>query len=92
MVKKRSRTVLTSGGLAPTLDEGGGEHSVIARAVLDVLQHNGGLMDGLNLYKEVSARVALAASQMRYEQVPAYAPLQYAGHEGGDFFIVPARQ
>jgi hypothetical protein len=38
MTKKRSRMVLTSGGLEPVLDAGGGNHSVFAKAVLDVLR------------------------------------------------------
>ncbi len=32
MNDKRSRTALTSGGLEPVLDRGGGDHSVFARA------------------------------------------------------------
>ena len=89
MAKKRSRTVLTSGGLEPTLDEGGAGHSVFARALLDVLQNNTEVLDGRHLYQEVSARVAYAASRMRFEQVPEYAPVRHSGHEGGDFFLVP---
>ncbi len=50
---RRSRTVLTSGGLQPVLDAGGGEHS------------------------------------LGVEQVPDYAPIQFAGHETGDFVLVP---
>jgi len=89
MAKKRSRTVLTSGGLEPTLDEGGGGHSVFAKALLDVLQSNNEVLDGRHLYQEVSARVAYAASRMRFDQVPEYAPVKHSGHEGGDFFLVP---
>ena len=89
MAKKRSRTVLTSGGLEPTLDEGGEGQSVFARALLDVLQNNNEVLDGRHLYQEVSARVAYAASRMRFEQVPEYAPVRHSGHEGGDFFLVP---
>jgi hypothetical protein len=89
MAKKRSRTVLTSGGLEPTLDEGGAGHSVFARALLEVLQSNNEVLDGRHLYQEVSARVAYAASRMRFEQVPEYAPVKHSGHEGGDFFLVP---
>ncbi len=41
LASKRSRTALTSGGLAPVLDAGGGGHSVFARAFLDFLEQNG---------------------------------------------------
>lgn len=92
MANKRSRTVLTSGGLAPVLDAGGGNHSVFAKALLDVLEANGDILEAQRLYREVSARVALAAERFRFEQVPEYAPIQHAGHEAGDFFFVPRRQ
>ena len=41
IAQKRSRTVLTSGGLEPVSDSGGGkEHSVFAKAFLTALQEN----------------------------------------------------
>ena len=89
MAAKRSRTVLTSGGLAPVLDSGEGKHSVFAKAMLDVLLANTDVLETQRLYREVAARVALAAERYRFEQIPEYAPIQYAGHEAGDFFFVP---
>jgi septal ring factor EnvC (AmiA/AmiB activator) len=90
MVVKRSRTVLTSGGVAPVLDEGGEEHSVFARAFLDALRSNNNILEGQQLYHQVSAAVAMAAERFRVDQVPEYAPIRHAGHESGDFFLVPA--
>jgi uncharacterized caspase-like protein len=90
MTKKRSRTVLSSGGVAPVLDAGGGDHSVFAKALLDVLKTNGDILEGATLYREVAARVAYAATRFEVEQVPEYAPIKYAGHDFGDFFFVPA--
>jgi hypothetical protein len=89
MTKKHSRTALTSGGVAPVLDAGGGNHSVFAKALLDVLKANGDVIDGSRLYQEVAARVAYAATRFHVEQVPEYAPIKYAGHDFGDFFFVP---
>lgn len=89
MTKKRSRTALTSGGVAPVLDAGGGNHSVFAKALLDVLKANGDVIDGSRLYREVAARVAYAATRFQMEQVPEYAPIKYSGHDFGDFFFVP---
>ena len=86
---KRSRTALTSGGLQPTLDSGGGQNSVFAKALLDVLAENDGLLEGQRVHQEVQARVTWAAEQVRFEQVPEYAPIRFAGHEGGEFFFVP---
>jgi hypothetical protein len=89
LASKRSRTALTSGGLAPVLDAGGGGHSVFARAFLDVLRQNSNLLEGQRLYSELSARVTYAASNLQFEQMPQYAPIKYSGHEAGDFFLVP---
>jgi len=90
MVAKRSRTVLTSGGVAPVMDEGGGKHSVFALSLITALRNNTDVMDGQRLYREVSASVALAADRFNIEQIPEYAPIKHAGHESGDFFLVPA--
>lgn len=89
MATKRSRTVLTSGGLAPVMDAGGGRHSVFAKALLEVLDANADALDGQRLHREVAARVAYAAANLRFEQVPEYAPIRFAGHEAGEFFLVP---
>lgn len=89
MASKRSRTVLTSGGLAPVMDAGGGRHSVFAKALLEVLDANRDTIDGQRLHREVAARVAYAAANMHFDQVPEYAPVRFAGHEAGEFFLVP---
>lgn len=88
MVAKRSRTALTSGGLQPVLDGGGGGHSVFAKALLDVLETNSEVIVAQTIYREVSARVAYAADPVM-EQVPEYAPIKYSGHEAGEFIFVP---
>lgn len=89
MAKRKSRTVLTSGGVAPVLDAGGGRHSVFAKALLEVLEANTAILDGQRLHRDVAARVAFAAANLRFDQVPEYAPIRYAGHEAGEFFLVP---
>jgi TPR repeat protein len=87
--EKRSRTVLSSGGLQPVLDTGGGNHSVFAKAFLDVLASNTEILDGQRLGLEIAARVSYAAANVAVEQDPQYAPIRYAGHEAGDFLFVP---
>lgn len=89
MANGRSRTALTSGGLSPVLDSGGGDHSVFAKVFFTILEDNNGLLAGQRLYREVSANVALMAAQFQIDQVPEYAPIKFAGHEAGDFFFVP---
>jgi uncharacterized caspase-like protein len=87
--QKRSRTVLSSGDLQPVLDIGGGNHSVFAKAFLDVLSENQDVLPGQQLYRQVSARVTYAAEALAVEQIPQYAPIRFAGHEAGDFLFVP---
>lgn len=89
MAKKRARTVLTSGGLKPVLDTSRGDHSIFAQAFIDVLKGNEGVIEGRRLFEQISERVTRAASELAFEQVPEYAPIQFAGHEGGDFFFLP---
>lgn len=90
LAKARSRTVLTSGGVQPVLDGGGGAHSIFAKSFLEVLNGNGDVLEGQRLYREVSARVLdLASRKGQIEQRPEYAPLKYAGHESGDFLFLP---
>lgn len=89
IVQMRSRTALTSGGLAPVLDGGGGNHSVFAKAFLDVLAGMSEITEGQRVFMEVSARVAYNANRYQIEQVPEYAPIKFSGHESGDFVFIP---
>ena len=89
MSQKRARVVLTSGGLAPVLDFGGGDHSVFAKAFVEVLESNTDLLTGRSLHQAIAARVAHAAANYEFEQLPEYAPIARAGHEAGDFFLLP---
>ncbi|HET6604629.1 MAG TPA: caspase family protein [Xanthomonadaceae bacterium] len=89
MVEGRSRTALTSGGVQPVPDVGSGKHSYFARALLNVLENNGRLLEAQRLYREVNSALALAAVDSPVPQNPGYSPIQFAGHETGDFFFVP---
>ncbi len=89
MIKTRSRTVLTSGSLKPVMDGGGEGHSVFAKALIDTLQKNDGLLEGEKLYRIVSSNIVSSASRFDIEQVPQYAPIRLSGHEAGEFFFVP---
>jgi formylglycine-generating enzyme required for sulfatase activity/peptidoglycan hydrolase-like protein with peptidoglycan-binding domain len=81
--RKKSRTVLASGGLEPVSDSGGSGHSVFAKAFMDALRDNEGVIDGLDVFVYVRKQVRLNA-----DQVPNYANIRYAGHEvGGDFLF-----
>ncbi len=80
MTKSRSRTVLSSGGVQPVLDEGGGNHSIFANALLSALKNNNDVLQGYALYRRVVRDVSLGSGSI---QTPEYAPIKHAGHETG---------
>lgn len=85
----RSRMALTSGGLAPVPDVGADGNSRFARAFIDALEDNNQLMEGQRLFREITTTLALAASETNLIQVPEYAPIRFAGHEAGEFLLLP---
>ena len=89
MLDGKSRTALTSGGVQPVLDTGSGKHSYFTRAFVNALQDNNRMLEAQRLYREVSSSLALAAIDSPITQTPGYSPIQFAGHESGDFFFVP---
>jgi hypothetical protein len=90
MNTRKARTVLTSGGVQPVMDEGGGDHSVFAKAFLTVLRSNQRVLEDYDVFRSVAGQVSRSASSAGFEQKPQYAPLQHAGHEGSPFFFVPS--
>ena len=89
MITLRSRTVLTSGGLQPVLDSGGGNHSIFAKELLQALRSNADVLEGPLLYSQVARRVKTAATRLGYDQTPEYAPINFAGDLGAPFFFRP---
>lgn len=87
--KKRARVALTSGGLEPVVDGGGGAHSLFARSLLDVMEHIQGPLAAQEMSVAVQARFAHLARRLQLPQQPHYAPIAFAGHEAGDFVLVP---
>ena len=85
----RSRTALTSGGLAPVPDAAAGGNSLFAQAFITALEDNNALMPAQRLFREVSLGLATAATEASLPQAPEYAPIQFAGHEAGEFFFQP---
>jgi len=85
----RVRSVLSSGGLAPVLDQGAERHSIFARALLTVLSLAREPLSADRLYQAVSARVAFRSAELGVVQRPEYAQIGFAGHEGGDFIFQP---
>lgn len=83
----RSRIALTSGGVQPVPDTGPSGHSFFARAFLNVLEDNRGLLEATRLYQDVSASLALATLDSPIVQDPQFAPIRFAGHESGTFVL-----
>ena len=89
--KNRSRIAMTSGGMEPVVDGGGRGHSIFARSLIDVLGNLREPVQAQQLFNAVNARFALLAQRMRVTQQPEYAPIRFAGHESGDFVLVPTQ-
>lgn len=85
--RKRSRFVLTSGGTAPVLDGGGGDHSVFARAFLDVLEDNENIISAHTMFERLAGKVMFLAEKQNFEQAPEFGHLRSAGHESGVFYL-----
>ncbi len=86
ILAKRSRTVLSSGGLEPVMDGGGEGHSVFAKAFIDALRENDAVMDGQALFATIRRPIVLNS-----DQTPEYSDIRQAGHDGGDFLFVRRR-
>jgi uncharacterized caspase-like protein len=84
LAARRSRSIMTSGGLEPVSDAGAGNHSIFAAALLKALRENRQPLEAGRLFVQIRDRVALNAAQ-----TPQYAPLRNAGHDGGDFIFAP---
>ena len=83
IVKTKSRTVLTSGGLEPIMDSGGGSHSVFAEAFITLLAENTEVLDASQLFRQLRPKVMVNS-----DQTPEYGDIRKAGHDGGDFLFV----
>ncbi|OHC67820.1 MAG: hypothetical protein A3H93_16560 [Rhodocyclales bacterium RIFCSPLOWO2_02_FULL_63_24] len=83
LAQKRARTALVSGGLEPVEDAGGGKHSVFAKAFIDALWANTGVVDMSQIFSSMRRQVVLSA-----QQTPQYSDIRQVGHEGGDFIFV----
>ena len=83
MAVKRARVAMTSGGLEPVLDGGGGGHSVFAKAFLDVLRGNQDVLEARTVFDRLRRPVIVNSAQ-----TPDYADIRNAGHDGGEFLFV----
>jgi len=71
------------------MDGGGGKYSVFASVFIDILSQNQDVLEGMRLYREVSARVVNIARKQKFDQQPEYGAIRFAGGDSGDFLFVP---
>ena len=86
MARKKARVVMTSGSLEP-VEDGRGKHSPFARAILNALNENQGVIDGVKLFNTIRRPVMVNANQ-----TPQYSDVRRAGHDAGDFLFVRRKQ
>lgn len=89
LAQQRVRVAMTSGGLEPVADGGSVDHSLFARSLLDMLDQVRAPVAAQELFQAVSSRFAHLAQRLHIAQQPQYAPIGFAGHEAGDFVLVP---
>lgn len=86
----RSRTALTSGGLAPVLEPNDTSNmSLFAKAFVRFLEHNREPIPSVNIFSTIGFEVTTATSALGFPQQPQWGPITGAGHEAGDFWFRP---
>ena len=61
-------------------------HFPVAKAFIEALRENDGVIDGTRLFSKIRRPVILAA-----QQTPEYSDVRQAGHDGGDLLFVRQR-
>ena len=84
----KSRMVITSGGLSPVLDSGGGGHSIFARFLINYLSTADNHFTATDLYTSINKKVTKLSSSLGVTQVPVLASLPRSGHIGPDFVFI----
>ena len=82
MARRKTRVAMTSGNLEP-VEDGQGKHSPFARAILNALNENEGVIDGTKLHNAILTPVVANTNQ-----TPQYRPIKNAGHCNGNFLFV----
>ena len=83
---KKSRKVITSGGLEPVSDSGANGHSAFANAMLQELSNNNKVLTAENLYQSIKPVI-----MSEYQQTPLYNPVNKSGDLGGELLFIPIR-
>lgn len=85
MATKRTRVVLSSGGLEPVMDSSyNSNNSVFAASLINILNENKTALDATTLFAQIRQSVMLNS-----DQTPEFGDIRKAGHDGGDFIFIP---
>ncbi len=90
-ISRRSRIVISSGGERPVIDGVAGNHSIFANSLIKVLESNEAVLRENMLFAQLAVNVRQSAKVLNVEQTPEMRPIRAAGHEGGDFYFIPAK-
>lgn len=88
-INTKSRIAITSGGLSPVLDGGGGQNSIFAKSFIDAIRNNKKPFTSTDLYLNVRDNVTSTSLIMGIDQTPQIGELIADGHEGPDFVLLP---
>ncbi|MBT4266594.1 MAG: caspase family protein [Deltaproteobacteria bacterium] len=83
--QKKSRQIITSGGLEPVSDSGGRNHSIFAGNLLEILSKK--RAEPLSA-SELAVQLRKSLKNTGAEQTPEYGRLYIADDENGEFFFV----
>ncbi|GAB1257498.1 hypothetical protein NBRC116494_20000 [Aurantivibrio plasticivorans] len=85
---RRSRLVISSGGIKPVLDGTQSQYSLFAGALIDILEKNDSILRDNMLFSQLAVNVRHRDNSGE-NQTPEMRPIRAAGHSGGDFYLVP---
>ena len=88
-LSRRSRLVISSGGLKPVPDAINNQHSLFAGSLLDILEENQEILRDNMLFARLTVNVRRRNQWQEIDYTPEMRPIRAAGHGGGDFYFVP---
>jgi hypothetical protein len=87
--RKKSRQIITSGGLEPVDDQGAGDHSIFAGKLLKILKED--RQEPLSA-SELAFNLRKEVKDAWGNQTPEYGRLQIKDDENGEFFFVQLKE
>ncbi len=89
-LSRRSRLVISSGGVKPVLDGTSSQHSLFAGSLIEILENNDDILRDNMLFSRLAVNVRRRNQARNIDYTPEMRPIRSAGHSGGDFYFVPS--